>query len=78
MVLTLIVWGAFVWRERRWPWMLAGAAFMFASAAIPTSVLGFLFSNLGEVALAAALVATEARALRGEMREPQASRLRAN
>ncbi len=60
MVLTVIVCGALVTRATRWPWMLGGALFMLAAAAVPTELVGFLVSNSGEVVLAAALVATEA------------------
>jgi hypothetical protein len=59
MVVVVIVSGALIWRRTGWPWMLGGGIAMFAAAAIPLSVSGFLASNAGEVALSAALVATE-------------------
>ena len=64
MVLVTIAMGAFVLKRARWPWMLAGGVIMFVAAAVPASVAGFVLSAAGEVVLAAALVATEARALR--------------
>jgi hypothetical protein len=60
MTLVVIAMGAIVQRRERWPWMLAGALFMLAAAAIPTDLVGFVVSNSGEVVMAASLVATEA------------------
>ena len=66
MVLVTIVMGALVLRQANWPWMLAGALFMLLAAAVPASLVGFVVSAAGEVVLAAALVSSEARALRLE------------
>lgn len=66
MVLVTIIMGALVLRQAHWPWMLAGAVFMLVAAAVPAPVAGFALSAAGEVVLASALVATEARALRIE------------
>lgn len=60
MLLVVIAGAVLVGRRSGWWWMLAGSLFMFATAAVPTDVAGFLLSNSGEVVLAAALVATEA------------------
>jgi hypothetical protein len=65
MVLVTLAWSVPVLRVARWPWMLVGALVMLVAAAIPAEVAGFVLSAAGEVVLAAALVATEARALRG-------------
>ena len=63
MVIVTIAWSVAVLRVARWPWMLAGALFMLVAAAVPASAVGFVLSAAGEVVLALALVATEARAL---------------
>lgn len=60
MLLVVLACSVVVLQRTRWPWMLAGSAFMFAAAVVPTELVGFAVSNSGEVALAAALVATEA------------------
>lgn len=60
MTLVVIVCGAIVLKRMRWPWMLAGALFMFVAAAIPRAIAGFVVSNSGEVIMAASLVATAA------------------
>jgi hypothetical protein len=59
MVLTVMVAGALLYRRSGWPWMLAGGAFMFLAAAVPTRLVGFWLSNTGEVVLGLALVLTE-------------------
>jgi len=59
MVVVVVGAGVLLLRRRGWPWMLAGGIAMFAAAAIPVSVAGFLVSNGGEVALSLSLVATE-------------------
>jgi len=48
-----------VWRLARWPWMLVGSAFMLVAALVRLPALGSLLQNLGEVVMAASLVATE-------------------
>ena len=60
MVLVVIACAVLMLRRMRWPWMLAGGLFMLLAAGVPTRLVGFVVSNSGEVALAAALVATEA------------------
>ncbi len=59
MVVVVIIGGAAVLRRTGWRWMLVGGVIMFVAAAIPASVVGFIVSNAGEVALSLALVATE-------------------
>jgi hypothetical protein len=59
MVIVVIVAGYVVYRRAGWPWMLVGGIVMFAAAAVPIGLAGFLVSNAGEVALSLALVGTE-------------------
>lgn len=73
MVLAVIAGAVLVGRRSGWWWMLAGGLFMFATAAVPTDVAGFLISNSGEVVLAAALVATEAFLQRRERASARAA-----
>jgi hypothetical protein len=55
-ILFVLLAGVMVWRRNRWPWLAAGAAFMFVSAAVPGPIL--LVQSIGEVAFAAGLVST--------------------
>ena len=73
MVLVLGWAGYLVFRETRWPWMLAGAVVMFVAALAPTDVFGFWPSNTGEVVLALALVLTEWRLQALELSSANAS-----
>lgn len=64
-IVMMIAVGIGVWSRGKWPWMLAGAVFMFLAAGAQSSPLGPISSSAGEVALAIALLATIPQALRG-------------
>jgi hypothetical protein len=53
-IVVVLILGGIVWRKFKWPWMFVGALLMFFGAASPI----LIFQNLGEIAIAASLVAT--------------------
>lgn len=61
MVLVTLGWGVAIARQAKWPFVAIGAAVMFVAAAMPTSVVGFIPSNTGEVVLSTAMVLTLGR-----------------
>ena len=63
-ILVLLAFGAMLWRTCGWPWLALGAAVMFAASGL--GGVSPLLTNVGELALAAALVATEREAGRRE------------
>lgn len=58
-IVVLIAAGLVVWRHKGGPWLLAGSVAQFVAAAIGDAVV--IAGNLGELALLAGLVATDAR-----------------
>ena len=50
--------GIAVWMRLRWPWLLAGSVCMLGFAAVPGSLAGPLFSNMGEPIIAAGALIT--------------------
>lgn len=72
-VVALVGVGAAVWRAARWPWLFAGAGVMFITAAAPTSLVGPGIGSLGEVVLAAALLATAQHLSRTKLGQPVAA-----
>lgn len=58
-ILVVLAFGLAIWRKARWPWLFAGAALQFVAAAIGDRLV--LAGNLGELALLAGFVATDAR-----------------
>lgn len=60
MLVVVLISGALVlWKTRgRWPWMLLSALIVLASQAARGGEAAFFFTNLGEVAMSAALIAT--------------------
>jgi len=59
MLLVVFACAIPVWRLTAWPWMFVGSAFMLVAALVRVPALGSLLQNLGEVVMAACLVATE-------------------
>ncbi len=57
VIICLIVGGG-LWRQARWPWLLATASMMFVAAGLPQSHAGPAFGNGGEVILQAGLAMT--------------------
>ncbi len=76
MVVVVLAAGVALLRRLGWPWLLVGGVIMFVAAAIPTSVVGFWVSNLGEVALSFALVLTEGylQGRESELERPRSTR----
>lgn len=70
-ILVLIAAGMVVWRRGAGPWLLLGALIQFAAAAIGDSIV--IAGNLGELALLAGLVITDAH-LSGEGRDRVSAR----
>jgi hypothetical protein len=62
-IVALIV-GIGLWRQRRWPWLIAGALLMFVAGAMPIPLFGMVFGNGGEVLLLTSYIATSARFVR--------------
>jgi hypothetical protein len=58
-IVVLIVAGVMVWRSNGGPWLLAGALAQFVAAAIGDTIV--IAGNLGELALLAGLLLTDAR-----------------
>ncbi|NJN79854.1 MAG: hypothetical protein HC797_04935 [Anaerolineales bacterium] len=56
-IIFLIVAGISLWRNTSWKWLALGALFMFIAAAMGMGDLVFI-SNLGEVVLGVANIAT--------------------
>lgn len=63
-ILALLGVGAVLWRTCGWPWLAIGAGAMFVASGL--GGVSPLLTNVGELALAAALVATEWEAGRRE------------
>jgi len=60
MTFIVLVLGGGVLAKTRWPWMLAGAAFMLLAGTALYATLGSVATNLGEVLFALSLLTTEA------------------
>ncbi|MCL2481983.1 MAG: hypothetical protein FWF43_00920 [Propionibacteriaceae bacterium] len=58
MLFVVLLCGIGVWRLAKTPWMFLGSVYMLVVSVIPTTIAGFVFSNTGEVVMAASLVAT--------------------
>ncbi len=56
-ILVVLVFGIILWRNRKFPWLFAASLFMFIAAGAGASLLAL--QNVGEVAFAAGLVATQ-------------------
>ncbi|MFD3683576.1 hypothetical protein ACFWTE_01990 [Nocardiopsis sp. NPDC058631] len=67
-IVVLILVGVALFLRARSAWMLTGAAFMFATAAMPSAPLAV--GNLGEVALIAGLALTARKAGHASVRTP--------
>ena len=63
-ILALVAVGAVLWTSGGWPWLAIGSGVMFVASGL--GGLSPLLTNVGELALAAALVATEREAGRRE------------
>jgi hypothetical protein len=60
MTLIVMVLGVAVLAKTRWPWMLAGSAFMLLAGTALYAAFGSVATNLGEILFALSLVVTEA------------------
>ncbi|MCL2471185.1 MAG: hypothetical protein FWF25_05515 [Propionibacteriaceae bacterium] len=58
MLFVVLLCGIAVWRFAKTPWMFLGSVYMLIVSVIPTDIAGFVFSNTGEVVMAASLVVT--------------------
>lgn len=58
-IVVLIAAGVIVWRHKGGPWLLAGAVAQFVAATVGDAIM--IAGNLGELALLAALIVTDAR-----------------
>jgi hypothetical protein len=63
-ILVLVAVGAALWKVAGWPWLAVGALVMFVASGL--GGVSPLLTNVGELALAASLVATERQAGRRE------------
>jgi hypothetical protein len=54
-IMAVLVFGGFLWRQIKWPWLFVGALLMFLGAGAMRIPLA---QNLGEIAFAAGLVST--------------------
>ena len=63
-ILALLAVGVALWRTCSWPWLAVGAGVMFVASGL--GGVAPLLTNVGELALAASLVATEREAGRRE------------
>lgn len=60
--LVVLVLAALLWRAARWPWLFAGALFIFLlNGATGSQPWGFLVGNFAELVFVGALLATEYR-----------------
>jgi hypothetical protein len=76
-VIVVGVIGAFLWRERGWPWLLLACALeALAEGAVRDAALRGLTGNLTEILFTLALLATDAWLLRRSYHEPDTSPVR--
>ena len=60
-VLVVLILGAMLWRQRRWPWAFLAGLVMLIGAAFPASRFGLLPGNGAEVVFVAGYAASAAR-----------------
>lgn len=62
-IIIVVIFGAIMWRNVKWPWLFVGALLMFIAAPMASIPI---MQNIGEVAFSAGLVTTQIRAARGK------------
>lgn len=72
-IMVIMIFGIFIWRNGRWPWLFVGAMIMFIGSAIPPSLVGPIVGSGVEVVLLASLLATEEWLQSGRLIKPKVS-----